>query len=100
VINIMMPKIQPNQALIKALEVMLAKARSGTITDGLLLGADYAGDGRQEWFHHFSIERDEDVITFVGELDIFKDVLKASVHNTRNRAAAIKGVKSMSGALS
>jgi hypothetical protein len=96
----MMPKIQPNQALIKALEVTLAKARSGTLTDGVIVGVGYAGDGRQEWFHHFSIERDEDVVTFIGELDLFKDVLKASAHNTRNRAAAVKGVKGLSGALS
>jgi hypothetical protein len=94
----LMPKMRPNQKLIEALKTMLAKAQLGEIIDGVLLGKGYADPGGQEpWFHHFSIERDEDVVTFVGELDIFKDVLKANVHNARNRAASVGRIKSIGG---
>ena len=93
-----MPKTQPNQALINGLEQMLAKARVGAITDGMIVGIGYQGDGRHEWFHFYSIERDDDVATMIGEIDLYKDVLKASVHNTRNRAASIARVKGVSAA--
>ena len=94
--EIMTPKIQPNQALIKGLEQMLAKAKAGAITDGILVGVGYTGDGRQDWFHHYSIEREDDVVTMIGELGLFTDGLKVSVHNTRNRAASIGGVRGLS----
>ncbi len=88
-----MPKVQPNQNLIKCLEMMLAKVKAGLIHDGILVGIGYDGSGRQEWFHHYSIERDDDVPVMIGELDLFKDVLKANVHNARNRAMSISKIK-------
>lgn len=91
-------KARPNPELIKGLELALAKARLGEITDGIFIGKGYNDPGGQEpWFHHYSIERDEDMVLFVGELDIFKDALKANVHNTRNRAAGVGRIKSIGG---
>jgi hypothetical protein len=92
------PKVRPNQDLIEALKVILAKAQLGEVTDGIFIGRGYADSGGQEpWVHHYSIERGEDMILFIGELEVFKDVLKVSVHNTRNSAAAISQVKSIGG---
>ena len=91
------PKVQPNQTLIKCLEMMLAKVRAGLIHDGVVIGIGYDGSGRQEWFHHYSIEREDDVPIMIGELDLFKDVLKANVHNARNKAATVGKLKDMSG---
>jgi hypothetical protein len=92
------PKVRPNQDLIEGLKAALAKAQLGEITDGVFIGRGYADSGGQEpWMHLYSIERHEDMVLFVGELDVFKDVLKASIHNTRNRAAAISKVKSIGG---
>jgi hypothetical protein len=92
------PKVRPNQELIEGLKAILAKAQLGEITDGVFIGRGYTDPGGQEpWLHHYSIERGEDMVLFIGELDVFKDVLKASVHNTRNRAAAISRVKSIGG---
>jgi hypothetical protein len=95
--EISIPKgTQPNQALIKGLEAMLAKAKSGAITDGILIGVAY-DRGSDEWFHHYSIERNDDIPLMIGELDLFKDILKAAVHNARNRAASLTKVKGFSG---
>lgn len=98
-LNVAQFKNTPNADLIKALEQILAKARLGQIIDGVFVGAGYQSSGRQDWFHHFSIERDDDVVAFVGELDLFKDILKANVHNTRNRAVAAAHTTSLSGLL-
>jgi 4-aminobutyrate aminotransferase-like enzyme len=93
----MMPKVKPNQALIQGIETMLTRARAGLITDGVMVGVGYTGDGRQDWFHHYSIEREDDMVTMIGELDLFRDGMKVAVHNTRNRAASIAKVKGVSG---
>ncbi len=90
-----MPKVQPNQNLIKCLEMMLAKVKAGLINDGVLVGVGYDGSGRQEWFTHYSIERDEDVPLLVCELDLFKDVLKANMHNTRTKAMSVGKIKEL-----
>ncbi len=95
--EIVMPRgQQPNQDLIKGLEMMLARARSGAITDGIMIGISHE-QSQQDWFHHYSIARNEDIPMMIGELDLFLDVLKAAVHNARNKAAALMKVKGISG---
>jgi hypothetical protein len=95
--EIIMPKgPQPNQDLIKGLETMLAKAKIGAVTDGVLIGISHDKSG-DDWFHCYAIDRNEDIPIMIGELELFLDVLKATVHNARNKAAALSKVKGISG---
>jgi hypothetical protein len=95
--NIITQKLQtshPNPDLIRILTTLLAKVRAGEITDAVIIGcsSDY-----REWLHHYSVAEHENMTTMLGELDLFKDVMKAQVHKTRSQAAAIKNTGSVMG---
>jgi hypothetical protein len=84
----------PNPDLVKMLALLLAKARSGEVTDAVIIAcsADYT-----EFMHHYSVAEHENMTTMIGELDLFKDVMKGQVHQTRAKAALIKNTGSLAG---
>ena len=84
----------PNPELIRTLVTLLAQARSGEMTDAVIIASS---SDHTVWMHHYTVAEHDDMTTMIGELDLFKDVMKAAVHQTRSKAAEIRNTGSISG---
>lgn len=85
-----------NGKLVEAAARFLADCRSGAVTDAAIVGTN-PGSSPAYWFHHYSVQADEDMVQMVGEVTLFLDEMRASVHATRRAAATVAGAGSISG---
>lgn len=73
-------KPTPNADLIKQLKAALAMAEAGAITNGVIVAY-----GPEVYHRTFSVPKSEDMLSMIGELDLFKTEMGLIVMGARTQ---------------